>query len=95
VSTVSSCPGGEHGDAVAVGGLPDVLRRHHEGPPLVTQPTEVIPEPSPQQGVNACRGLIEEDQLGLVQQRRGQRHPPLHPARGFPQQLARVILQLD
>ena len=53
-------------------GLFHVVRREDHGAPLALHPADHLPEGAPGLRVEARRGLVEEDELGIVHER--QRH---------------------
>ena len=62
--------------------LLEVLRgEEHRDPLVVGQPRDLLPQRRPALGVQAGRGLVEEQDPGLVDQRHGEVQAPLHAAR--------------
>jgi hypothetical protein len=72
-----------------------VLGRDEERPSFVLQLFEVIPELAAQYGINPGGRFIQEDQLGIMHQRRGQAQPPLHTTGYLACQLVARVTQLD
>ena len=71
-----------HHEAVAqLLGLVHVVGGQHERDALLLEPVEAVPQDVAGLRVEAGRRLVEQQQLGLVDQRAGDRDPPLHPAR--------------
>jgi hypothetical protein len=68
-------------DVVALFGLGDVLGRHDRGHALVPEPVELIPDGAPEEGVDARRGFVEDEQVGLVDECRRELEAALHAAR--------------
>jgi hypothetical protein len=64
------------------------VRRQDERHAALLEPVQAIPEEVPRLGVEAGRGLVEQEQVRLVDQRPGDREAPLHPAG---QRLDRVV----
>ena len=93
MSSTRSCAVGDQTDEIAVGRFTDVLRGHDEGAPLVAHGPELGPEALPQDGVDAARRFVEEQQLGIVDEGGGQGQSPLHPARGRPYSLRRSAVR--
>ena len=62
-------------------GLVHVVRREHEGHALALQLVEALPQEVARLRVEAGRRLVEQQQLGLVDERAGDREPALHAAR--------------
>ena len=50
----------------------------------IAQRADLLPHVAPELDVDARGGLVEEQQLGIVAQRLGDHHPPLHPTRQLP-----------
>ncbi len=68
--------------AVALLGLVHVVRRDEHGHAAVgRQLVDQVPEQAPAARVDAAGGLVEEEQLGLVDQRRRKRSPLPQPGR--------------
>ncbi len=84
----------EHADEVAVGGLPDVLRRDDDRASLIAQLAEALPELGPEDRVDARRGLVEEDDRRVVDERRGERQAALHAAGDLVDPLVAVLVEL-
>ena len=61
---------GDVGEAVAALGLVHVVRGDQHGEPVGGEPVDLVPELAPRLGVDAGGGLVEQQQLGLVQDRR-------------------------
>src|SRR5439155_20258547 len=59
----------------------EVRRGHQDGDALAQEFRQELPEFAARHGINAGRGLIEQDDLRLVNQRAGQRQLLLHAAR--------------
>ena len=71
-----------HDEAVAeLLGLVHVVGRQHERDALLLEPVQAVPQDVAGLRVETGGRLVEEQQLGVVDQRAGDRHPPLHPAR--------------
>ena len=71
-------------DADAVGhllGLLDVVGGEDDGDAALAQPAHQLPHVAAQLDVDAGGRLVEEQDLGLVRQRLGDHHAPLHAAR--------------
>ena len=62
-------------------GLVHVVRGEHERHALLLEPVQAVPEQVARLRVEAGRRLVEQQQVGLVDQRAGDRQPPLHAAR--------------
>ena len=72
--------------------LADVLRRAPRScAPRSRSVAEVLPEPLAQDRVDARGRLVEEQQLRVVHEGRGERQPALHAARAVRQQLVPVL----
>src|SRR2546425_3138365 len=73
----------DEGDLVAeLVGLAHVVGRQHDRDPLLAaQAGDVRAHPRGHVGVQTQRGLVEKEQLGLVDERLGQRHALLEPGR--------------
>ncbi len=68
-------------DSIASLGLFHVMRRQHDRDAVVlAQMLEVVPELAARRGIEPGAGLVEQQQLGLVQKRFGQLDAPLKPA---------------
>ena len=74
-------PLGQQRDPVAVLRLGDVLGGDQQGPALVAHGAQLVPDGAPQQRVDAGRRLVDEQDLGVVDDGTGQLQAPLHPAR--------------
>src|SRR5262252_1987966 len=76
-------PALDEGDLVAeLVGLAHVVRRQHDGDPLLAPETgDVGAHPRRDVRVEAERGLVEEEELGLVHERLGEGHPLLQAGR--------------
>ena len=61
--------------------LVHVVGRDDQRRAPLLQPVQAVPEEMARLGVKAGRRLVEDDQLGLVDERAGDRQPPLHAAR--------------
>lgn len=61
-------------------GLVHVVRRDDEGDALPLEPEEPVPQDVPRLGVQAGGRLVEQEQLGAVDERPGDRQPSLHAA---------------
>ena len=74
-------------DPDAVGeliGLLEVLRGEEDGRALVAQPAHLVPQRHARRRVQARGRLVEEEHLGLVDQRHREVEPPAHAARVGP-----------
>ena len=71
----------DHEPVAELLGLVHVVRREHERDALLLQPVEPLPQHVPGLRVEAGGRLVEQQHLGLVDQRPGDREPALHPAR--------------
>jgi hypothetical protein len=58
-----------------------VVGRQHERLPLGRELAQAIPNEVARLGIQARRGLVEDDDLGIVDERARDEEPPLHPAR--------------
>ena len=76
-------PGLDEGDLVAqLLGLAHVVGRQDDrGAPLAAERGDLGPDPDGDVGIEAERGLVEEQHLGLVQERLGEGEPLLEPGR--------------
>ncbi len=81
-------------DRVAGLGLADVLRGHQQRPPGIAQAVQLLPDGGAQDRIDPRRGLVEEQQCRLVDERAGKLEPSLHPARQGPGLAAADIPQL-
>jgi hypothetical protein len=63
-----------------------IVRRDEGGEPAAPQDRDPVPQLPPALGIEAGRGLIEEQHPGLVQERPSQFQPALHPPRERPHQ---------
>jgi hypothetical protein len=71
----------ENGDAVGeLLGLVEVVRREEDRLAERPQRANRLPRRAPRGGVEARRRLVEEDQLGIADERDGEVQPPLLPA---------------
>ena len=77
----TSAPLVEEGDAVAPLGLVQVVGGDDEGDALGGEVVDDRPEAAAGDGIDAARGLVEEDQARVVEQRAGEGQPLL-PAAG-------------
>ena len=82
-------------DDVAQSGLLDELGGDHEGLARRRDLTEVVPEAGAQDGVDAGRRLVEQQDLRIVHEGGGQPETTLHPARGLADQLLAVLVEVD
>ena len=71
----------QHGDRVAVLGLADVLRRHHQRAAGVAQAAKLGPDRLAQHRIEPGRWLVDEQQHRIVDQRARQLQAALHAAR--------------
>ena len=71
----------DHEPVAELLGLVHVVRREHEGHALALQPVEALPQEVARLRVEAGGGLVEQQQLGLVDERARDREPALHAAR--------------
>ena len=62
---------------VALLGLLHVVRGHQDPDAGVGSAPDGVPQPGPGEGIDAGRGLVEQQHLGRVAQGRDERHPPL------------------
>jgi hypothetical protein len=62
-------------------GLVHVVRGEDEGDAALLEAEETIPDDVPRLRVEAGRGLVEDEDLGLVDEAAGDREAPLHAAR--------------
>ena len=76
-------------------GLVHVVRREHEGHALLLEPEQPVPDHVPRLRVEPGRRLVEQQQVGVVDQRAGDREPPLHAARERLDLVAGALGQLD
>ena len=60
--------------------LLQVLGREEDGRAALVDPAHLVPDREPARGVEPGRGLVEEQHLRLVHERRRQIEPALHPA---------------
>ena len=84
-------------DTVATGSLVHIRRRNHNRNPLPLQPVQHIPKLHTRNRIDTRRRLIQEKDIGSVDQRTAQRQLLLHPAGelpGFPF-LERLYLDID
>ena len=75
--------------------LVHVVRRQHERDAALLQPEQAIPDHVPGLRVEARRRLVEEQQLGIVDERARDRQTPLHPARERLHLVAGALGELD
>ena len=71
----------DHQPVAQLLGLVHVVGGQHQRDPVGLQPVKAVPEGVAGLGVEARGGLVEQQQLGLVDQGPGDRQAPLHPAR--------------
>ena len=88
-------PFGQDPDPVAIGGFADVLGGDEQGAALIAELAEVVPNLLPENRIDACGRLIEEQQVGIVDQRCRQGEATLHSARRVPQKAGPGIVQFD
>lgn len=74
---------GKHRDKVAIGDLADVLGGHDETPPSVDDLREVVPNLLAENRVDTGRRLVENEEIGLKDQSRGQHEPYVLTTRGL------------
>lgn len=66
---------------VSLPGLVNIMRGNdNRGPPVLRDLHQVVPDVLPEQRVDADRGLVQDEQLGLVEQCGRQGHSALLPA---------------
>ena len=82
---------GDVGDAVAALGLVHVVGADQHGHAVGGQPVDLVPELAPRLGVDAGGGLVEQQQLRLVDQAGGERQPLLPAARERAGQLVAAV----
>ena len=82
---------GDVGDAVAALGLVHVVRADQDGHAAFGEAVDLVPELAPGLGVDAGGGLVEQEQLRLVQDGGGQRQALLPAARERPRELALAV----
>ena len=70
----------QQGNAVAALGFIQVRRGHQDGDALLQELREQLPELAPRHGIDAGGRLVEDDDVGLVDERAGQRQLLLHAA---------------
>ena len=68
-------------DPVAPLRLVEVRRRQNDGEPFTLEPREKLPEVPARNGIDAGRGLVQNQKLGSVDERAGESELLLHPAR--------------
>src|SRR5208337_3404771 len=78
---VDEPPRPQEPDAVGLARLIHDVGREKYGQAAGRKRTEVLPEESTHDGVYSDRRLVEEDEARAVDERAGDAHPPLHPAR--------------
>ena len=85
------------GDAVATRSLVHIGRRDHDRDPLTTKAVQHIPELHAGNRVDARRRLVQEKDIGTMDQRTAQGQLLLHPAGEFsgPPLLERLDLDVD
>jgi hypothetical protein len=66
--------------AVAAQRLVHVRRGHHDREAVAAQRLEQVPELAPGHGIDARRGLVEEEELGAVHERAAEGELLLHPS---------------
>ncbi len=71
----------DQGDGVAFLRLVDVLGGHEERPSVIAQAMELLPDGGSQDRVDPGGGLVEEQQVGIVDEGRGQLQASLHATR--------------
>ena len=71
----------DHEPVAQLLGLVHVVRRQDERHAALLEPVEPVPQQVPRLRVEAGRRLVEEQQVGLVDEGAGDRQPSLHPAR--------------
>ena len=76
-------------------GFVHVVRGEHLRHALLLEPVEAIPEHVARLRVEAGRRLVEQEQLGVVHQRAGDRQPALHAARERLDLRLAPLVQLD
>ena len=76
-------------------GLLEVLGREEHRRAALVDPPHLVPDREPARRVEPGRGLVEEQHLGLVDERRGEVEPPLHPARVALDAAVGRVLELD
>ena len=70
----------EYRQPVAALGLVHQVRRHQDRDAAVRELEELLPEIAARLGIHGARGLVEEQELGLVDDGAGEREPLLLPA---------------
>ena len=83
----------DQGHGVAFLRLVDVLGGHEERPTVIAQAVQLLPDGGPQDRVDSRGGFVEEQQVGIVDECRGQFQSSLHatgqstgaPTTGVPQ----------
>ena len=76
-------------------GLVHVVRRQDERHAALLQPVEAVPDDVAGLRVEAGGRLVEQQQLGLVDERAGDREPALHAARQRLDLVAGTLGELD
>ncbi len=76
-------------------GLIHVVGRDHQGHPGLLEPEQPVPEDVTGLGVQAGGGLVEEQQVGPVDQAPGDREPALHAAGEILDGRLRLLGELD
>jgi len=84
---------GEISETMTPFGLIHVMRGNEDGEAACGEMVNFIPEVAARLGVDAGRRLVEEQQLGLVNQTRGQGEPLLPTARKLTCQLLAAMLE--
>ena len=84
------------GDAVGeLLGLVEVVRREEHGLAERAEGADHLPRRAPRRGVEARRRLVEEDELGIADERDAEVEPPLLAARERLDPRARLLLEPD
>ena len=78
---------GDIGDLVAALGLVHVVGGDQHGEPLRRQRMDLVPEVAPRLGIDARRGLVQQQEIRLGQDAGAQRQPLLPAPRKLPRQL--------
>ena len=76
-------------------GLVHVMGRNQHRHAVVGEPMDLVPEVAARLRVDAGGRLVEQQQLGLVHHRGGQREPLLPAARELPGELLAAIGQAE
>ena len=87
--------GGDEGHRVALLGLGHDLGGHDQGPPGVPQPMELGPDGQANDRIDAARGLVEEHQLRIVDERAAELQPAPHPSAQLLRPPGARVLQLE